>query len=193
MKQFIYLFLASFLAFTLAAQVYAQEADVSVEFTARGQAYWVVTVNGDPVTQHSTEREAYESAANQIFIDPDAAVQITHDAIIDVEAFVDYVPLEEPLPDPDPIPPAPGTIEIPGVPDWIPVPAVTHHFRVLNDDYAVASDNQWLYVFKIYDSEVTDAWVVNRPNGWYRNEPIQSETTPLEVSQVIDLIAAISD
>jgi len=186
--KFKYLFWASFFTFLLAAEVYAQELDATVEFTAQGQGYWVVMVNGFQITQHTAEREAYESATNQIFIDPSASVQVVHNSIIDVEAFVNYVPADDPEPSP---PETPGVIEIPGSMAFVPVEFGTvKQFKVANDDYTVASDNKFLYVHKV---GAEDVYLVHRPAGWYRDSYAQSETTALTDQQIANLIADVVD
>lgn len=212
----------SFLFF-LIFPVYAQDFDASVEYTAQDQAYWIVTVDGEQVSQHTTEREAYESATNQWFITDGAQVQVVHNAVIDVTGnttvtgiepeiievpvevivevpVIEYVEVEkivEKIVEVEVekivyVEVGSDPIEIPGASDWVPVPdfGAVRQFMVLNDTWAVASNNLWLYAFLI-DTDSVPGVVINRPSGWYRNAPALSETTPITDEQVVELITQV--
>lgn len=90
------------------------------------------------------------------------------------------------------VPTGSDTIEIPGAADWVPTPdwGTVRRFMVLNDTWAVASSNLWLYAFLI-DTAAGPGIVINRPAGWYRNAPALAETTALTDEQVVELIASV--
>ena len=191
--------LITFMLLTGSAVAQQIEVNTSIEYTAQNQGYWEVLVNGEPVSQHTTEREAYEEANRQLQVvdfAPDT-VKLRHNAIVDVEGSQDIVIPDgylepDPIPEPDEIPP--GLIEIPGTDNWGNAPdfGVVHAFRVLNDDWAVTSDSQYIYAFKIIDNQVTEGWAAVRPGRYYRQEYTKSETTPLDVAQVVDLITQMA-
>ncbi|MGB0878673.1 MAG: hypothetical protein ACPGXI_16680, partial [Mycobacterium sp.] len=59
---------------------------MGIDFTARGSGYFRVFVNGDVISQHTTEREALERATEVELEDPSRHVHVTHDYTVDVEA-----------------------------------------------------------------------------------------------------------
>lgn len=173
----------------VAGTAYGQEVDVEVSVTGRNSAYWLVMVDGSQVSQHTLEREAVESAVNHALAIPDAEVTIVHNVVYDVEASIVFDNVAQPDPTPDPVPEP--IVQIPGSASWVPVDfGVVKRFAVLNDNWAVVSDNKWLYMFKV--GPVADnVYLVNRPAGWYRNNYVLSETTPLTDEQLVDLVTAI--
>ena len=189
----LYIFVFA-IAVSLINKVVAQEFDATMEFTAQGQGYWQVMVDGVQVSQHTTEREAYESATNQWFITDGAQVQVIHNAVIDVEGFISVTGVPEPTPEPDPS----VTVQIPGASEWQGVPEglITKRFAVLNDDWVIASDNQWLYAYNV-SVDSGDGWIVHRPskfNSFWNGggEYLLSETTPLTEEQVVQLITSLA-
>jgi len=68
-------------------------ANDRIEFTATGR-YYKVYRNGEFVSQHTTEREASQKAANELLQDNAAAVHYTHDYVVEAE----FVAGDEPEP-----------------------------------------------------------------------------------------------
>lgn len=217
----------------------AQEFDASMTFTAQGQGYWVVMVDGEQVSQHTTEREAYESATNQWFITDGAQIQVIHNAVIDVDGSIAVTGLPEPeiieriveviveVPGPETIVEVEKIVEtvvevpvevivevpviqeviveipvnsdgdpigIPGSSIWggVPEGLLVQQFKVMNDDWAVATNNMYLYAYNV-TVDNGSGWIVHRPGTVYQNGYVQSETTEsLTAEQVVNLITAMA-
>ena len=56
-----------------------------MKLTAVGSGYFIVSVNGADVSNHTTEREAIESAANRELASPADEVRYRHDYVVWVE------------------------------------------------------------------------------------------------------------
>jgi len=72
---------------TWAMVIYAAFAGGTLEFTAQNSGYYEVMVGDQKVSQHTTEREAWQSAANQAMAGR-ADVRVVHDFV----ATVTYTP-----------------------------------------------------------------------------------------------------
>lgn len=80
-------------------------AGVKVDFSAQNQGYYIVSVDGKDVSQHTQEREASASAANQKLKNPSAKVEYRHAYVVSVAAIGGSVT----PPPPPPPPPSPTT------------------------------------------------------------------------------------
>ena len=115
MKRILWIILLTAVSLPLSAQ--------TINLTAKNQGYYIVTVDGAKVSQHTAEREAVERAVNEKLAKPEAVVEYTHDYRV-------VVTLEGATPPPTPEPTA-------GL-QWDPVAAATGykvHFGLLSGKY----------------------------------------------------------
>ena len=182
----------------LPAVAAGQEVNVNQTVTAQGGAYYYTHIDPpelcpDPgpnyCTRHTTQHKAQESAGNLSAANPEATVTFSSNVVWEVETYVDFPDLPQPEPEE---PELVGPVQIPGAARWQAVPdnLLTRTFRVLNDDWQITSDNLWLYAYNVSVDDGT-GWIVSRPAAWYRNNYVQSETTPLTDEQVVALITKL--
>lgn len=89
------------LSFLLAFLTSANAADVKL--TAQNQGYYVVSVDGKDISNHTAEREAIEKAVNVKTANPKSVVKYRHEYVVTVELTGTVAT----TPPPAPPPPAP--------------------------------------------------------------------------------------
>jgi cellulose 1,4-beta-cellobiosidase len=94
----------------------ALAAKTEVTLTAVNQGYYVVSVNGVDVSNHTTERGAIKAAVNFELAKPSDVVEYRHDYRVKVEATV-----TEPAPEPEPtvLPGPPGMPQLTADPEGV--------------------------------------------------------------------------
>jgi len=109
---------------------------MKLEATAVGGGYIRVYVNSVQVSQHMSEREAFESAVNAKLQNPASVVTYVQSSTVRITLKNVPTPVPAPVPEPTPIPdptpvPTPTPVPVP-VPAPAPAPAPNPTRRVLN-------------------------------------------------------------
>lgn len=88
--------LAILLFFALSSPAFSAQ----VKATALGSGYYRVSMDGQEISKHTTERGAFETATNLILANPTAKVSYAHDYTVLVESDISPTLIPEPSPSP---------------------------------------------------------------------------------------------